>query len=79
MLPLKCCQKCRSEKVMGWEMKTLSKYTKDSLKLIPYLGEFARIRAKAYGTSLFYLEGDNIIEEKPDGTKIVVEKLGKKQ
>jgi hypothetical protein len=59
-------------------MRTLeSDYTKDSLKLIPYIGEFARIKAKAYGTSLFYLEGDNIVEEKPDGTKVIVEKLVK--
>ncbi|WP_061574937.1 hypothetical protein [Heyndrickxia coagulans] len=54
-----------------------SDYTKDSLKFIPYIGEFARIKAKAYGTSLFYLEGDNIVEEKPDGTKVIVEKLVK--
>lgn len=45
------------------------------IKMIPFLGELASIKARAYNTPIAYLEDGKIVHEYPDGKKIYVKNI----
>ncbi|GGP10643.1 hypothetical protein [Oceanobacillus neutriphilus] len=53
-------------------------FNRKEIKILPYLGEFAAIKAKAYNTPIVYMENGKIVHEYPDGTKKYDQEINEK-
>lgn len=51
------------------EQKVEEIFNRKEIKILPFLGEFAAIKAKAFNTPIAYMENGKIVHEYPNGEK----------